>query len=247
MAVQPVCISIMDSSSTLVPPQSTPIKHGTTTMSRFTTNHKYRQKEMSDMGDEMRDYIVGPMPTSHFLNEFFPKKSIQSTNKAKVYRPGCFDKVVSCSSEIQAYAPFVCSIRYDHPLTCIHFMLQIKAAAPFAPSLEFVNSSAHVDYSGQTGFSFEIKPDVCVYTKGSQRLGPTDVARAELIIEFKWHEADDPFCDPYIPSGAEHATIFREGKACADTLGQITSYAAAQLGSQFRTCIYSIFIVKDKA
>ena len=79
------------------------------------------------MGDEMRDYIVGPMPTSCFLNEFFPKKSIQSTNKAKVYRPGCFDKVVSSSDEIQAYAPFVRSLHYDHPLTCIHFMLQIKA------------------------------------------------------------------------------------------------------------------------
>ena len=246
-AVQPVCIFVMDSSSTLVPPQSTPIKHGTTTMARFTTNHKYRQKEMSDMGDEMRDYIVGPMPTSRFLNEFFPKKSIQSTDKAKVYRPGCFDKVVSCSDEIQAYAPFVRSIHYDHPLTCIHFMLQIKAAAPFAPNLKFVNSSTHVDCSGQTDFSFEIKPDVCAYLKGGRHLGPTDVARAELIIEFKWHLADDPFCDPYIPSGAEHTTIFREGKTCADTLGQITSYAAAQLGSQFRTCIYSVLIVKDKA
>jgi len=114
-------------------------------------------------------------------------------------------------------------------------MLQIKTAAPFAPSLEFVNSSTHMDRSGQTDFSFEIKPDVCAYTKGDQRLGPTDVARAELIIEFKWHEADDPFCDPYVPPGAEHTTIFRDGKTCTDTLGQITSYAAAQLGSQFHT------------
>ena len=30
-------------------------------------------------------------------------------------------------------------------------------------------------------------------------------------------------------------------------LGQITSYAVAQLGSQFRTCVYSILIVKDSA
>jgi len=170
------------------------------------------------MGDEMRDYIVGPMPTSHFLNKISPKKSIQSTNKAKVYRPGCFDKVVSCSSKIQAYAPFVRSIHYDHPLTCIHFMLQIQATAPSIPSPEFVNSSAHMDCSSQTGFSLEIKPDVCAYTKGGQHLGPTDVTHAELLIEFKWHEADDPFCDPYIPSGAEHTTTFHKGKTCADTL-----------------------------
>jgi len=202
---------------------------------------------MSDMGDEMRDYIVGPMPTSHFLNGFFPKKTIQTTNKAKAYRLGCFDKVGSCSSEIQAYAPFVHSIHYDHPLTCIYFMLQIKADAPFTPSLKFVNSSAHMDFSSQTSFSFEIRPDICTYSQGGQCLGPTDVTCAELLTKFKWHKANDPFCDLYIPLGAEHTIIFHKGKTCADTLGQITLYAAAQLGSQFCTCIYSILIVKDKA
>jgi hypothetical protein len=126
-------------------------------------------------------------------------------------------------------------------------MLQITAAAPFAPSLEFVNSSAHVDCSRQSEFSFDIKPDICMYTKESQCRGHTDVAHVELIIEFKWASGDDPFCDPYTPSGGEHPTILHEGKNCADTLGQITSYAAAQLGSQFRTCIYSILIVVDKA
>jgi hypothetical protein len=140
-AVQPVHISIMDSSSTLVPPQSTPIKHGTTTMSRFTTNHKYLQKEMSDMGDEMRDYIVGPMPTSHFLKEIFPRSLSRASIRPKFTGWDVLTRL------FQAYAPFICSIHYDHPLTCIHFMLQIKAAAPFAPSLKFINSSAHVDCS----------------------------------------------------------------------------------------------------
>ena len=86
-----------------------------------------------------------------------------------------------------------------------------------------------------------------MYTKGGQCQGPTDVTHIELIIEFKWNLADDPFCDPYILSGAEHTTILHEGKTCADTFGQITLYAAAQLGSQFCTCIYSVLIVKDKA
>src|ERR1700688_801021 len=108
-------------------------------------------------------------------------------------------------------------------------MLQIEAAAPFAPSLDFVNSSAHSDHSGQSAFSFDIKPDICVYTQNSQRRGPTDVARVELIIEFKWQSSDDLFCDLYQPSEDDDPTILRQGKACADTLGQITSYAAAQL------------------
>ncbi|KAF8220425.1 hypothetical protein L208DRAFT_1118031, partial [Tricholoma matsutake] len=36
-------------------------------------------------------------------------------------------------------------------------------------------------------------------------------------------------------------------KAAKDTLGQITAYAAAQLGSQFHTHIYSVLIIKDTA
>lgn len=74
-----------------------------------------------------------------------------------------------------------------------------------------------------------------------------DVAHAELLIKFKWHSADDLFCDTYLPDNANRTTVMRTSKASADTIGQITSYAAAQLGSQFRTCIYSILIIKDYA
>jgi hypothetical protein len=53
----------------------------------------------------------------------------------------------------------------------------------------------------QSDFSFDIKPDICVYAKDSQRRGLTDIAHTELMIEFKWNASDDPFCDPYIPAG----------------------------------------------
>ena len=103
-------------------------------------------------------------------------------------------------------------------------MLQIEATAPFTPSLDFVDSSAHSDCSGQSKFSFNIKPDICMYTQNSECQGPTDVACIELIIQFKWQSSDDPFCDPYQPSEDNDPTIFHQGKACADTLGQITLY-----------------------
>lgn len=128
-------------------------------------------------------------------------------------------------------------------------MTQVDAANPFAPSLKFFDSSAYTDSSGQSKFSFDIKPDICVYTEGSGRRGLTDVARAEIIIEFKWHTADDPFCDPY-PNGndpVQQYSFLRNTKAGVDTAGQITAYAAAQLGSQFRTCVYSVLIVKSWA
>ena len=96
-----------DTTSMLVPNQMMPIKHGTSTISKFTTNHKYRQKEVTDMGNEMRDYIVGPMPVTKFLDEFFPKKPIDTASKDPPFKKGCFKKVISCSCETQAYKPFV--------------------------------------------------------------------------------------------------------------------------------------------
>ncbi|KAF8229269.1 hypothetical protein L208DRAFT_1287467 [Tricholoma matsutake] len=42
-------------------------------------------------------------------------------------------------------------------------------------------------------------------------------------------------------------SFLHQTKTANDTLGQITSYAAAQLGSQFQTHLYSIFILKDTA
>src|ERR1700685_711564 len=92
-----------DTMSTLVPNQLTPIKHGTSTLLKFTMNHKYRLKEMMDMGDEMKDYIVGPMPAAEFLKEFLSLNSIRTVCKAQLYRPGCFKSVISCETELLAY------------------------------------------------------------------------------------------------------------------------------------------------
>jgi hypothetical protein len=96
-----------DTTSTLVPNQSMPIKHGTSTLFKFTTNNKYRLKEMADMGDEMKDYIVGPMPAAEFLKEFLPLDSIQTASRAQQFREGCFKSVISCETEPLAYDIFV--------------------------------------------------------------------------------------------------------------------------------------------
>lgn len=128
-------------------------------------------------------------------------------------------------------------------------MSQIKAASPFTHKLEFVNSSAHKDCSCQSKFSFNIKPDICVYKDESNHRGPTDIARAELAIEFKWATNDDPFGPPTLTGeGKKKACSFlHNSKPGVDTAGQITSYAAAQLGSQFCVCVYSILIVQSCA
>jgi hypothetical protein len=105
-----------DASSTLVPNQSTPIKHGTSTLFKFTTNHRYRLKEMTDMGNEMKDYIVGPMPAAEFLDEFFPLNSLRTSSRAQAYQPGCFQPVISSEKESDAYEPFVRLYLFINPL-----------------------------------------------------------------------------------------------------------------------------------
>ena len=70
-----------------------------------------------------------------------------------------------------------------------------------------------------------------------------------MFIEFKWRPSDDPFCAmcDIQRDGKTFKSFLRETKSADDTLGQITSYAAAHLGSQFRTHVYSVFILKNTA
>jgi hypothetical protein len=101
-------------------------------------------------------------------------------------------------------------------------------------------------------FPFKIKPDVSVYPIDTDPAVKTDSAISEIFIEFKWNTTDDPFCDvhdvncPYCQRGTVKSFL-RDSKAANDSLGQITSYAAAQLGAQFRTHTYSVFILRDTA
>ena len=71
-----------------------------------------------------------------------------------------------------------------------------------------------------------------------------DVTHAKLLIKFKWHSTDDPFCQPTTDKNNQQ-TFLHDSKVSTDTIGQITSYATAQLGSQFHACVYSILIIKD--
>jgi hypothetical protein len=87
---------------------STPVKHGTSTLNKFTTNHKYREKEMWSMGAEMKKFFVGPMPVDKFLNTFFPKNLLDpSSSRCKRFVAGSFKDTISARSETDAYDPFV--------------------------------------------------------------------------------------------------------------------------------------------
>lgn len=66
-------------------------------------------------------------------------------------------------------------------------------------------------------------------------------------MEFKWLSRDDAFCEEYIVDGTTRKSFVHDVATGYDTLGQITAYSAAQLGAQYRTHIFSVLIVRDKA
>ncbi len=131
-------------------------------------------------------------------------------------------------------------------------MLKIEVTERFAPHLKFVNSSTYVDSNQRNKFVFQIKPDVTCYARPSDE-EKTDSATAEIFTEFKWNAGDDAFCGfesskcTNLNCLQEDHSFLNHSNAAIDTLGQITSYAAAQLGAQFRTHAYSVLIVKDQA
>lgn len=91
---------------TLQLPHSTPIKIDTSTTLPFTTTQKYRIESCTAMANEMKKYIVGPMPADLFLDKFLPTNDIPGYRRRE-FNPGCYDKTVNAQYEPLAYEPFV--------------------------------------------------------------------------------------------------------------------------------------------
>jgi hypothetical protein len=206
------------------------------------------------MGREMKKYIVGPMPPQAFLDKFFPASELSDLDTIPEFEVKCYDQTIAAFKESSTYKPFVSPFgRPLYPPSAVHIpCFKIEATEKFAPHLKLVDSSNSVDSNTFSDFPFKIKPDISVYRGSDPRTtspGFTDSATAEIFIEFKWSRGDDPFDDVHdvIQDGKTVRCFFRETKAGDDTLGQITSYAAVQLGAQFRTHVYSVLIVKETA
>ncbi|KAG2113385.1 hypothetical protein DEU56DRAFT_761947 [Suillus clintonianus] len=200
----------------------TPFKHGSSTKFPWTTNACYRNLTVNTMGAEMKDYCVGPMPVQEFLEAFLPTSKIPDL-PALTFKSGAFDSTICVKNEVLAYEPFIGTMK------------------SFAPALSFVNTSNHADTRVAKAFSFGIKPDISIYADGTSH--GCDVSTAEVLVELKWATIHDAFREP-LDSKSSCVNPTMKGM---DTLGQITSYAAAQLGAQYRTHAFSVLIIRDFA
>jgi Fungal protein kinase len=111
------------------------------------------------------------------------------------------------------------------------------------PGLIFVDSHSRGDTSGPL-----LKPDVSVYAiqenkandyKGIDRC---IMSLLDIHIEFKWSTTEEPF----VKHPTATSLVANTGNA-RDTLGQLSTYAAAQLAAQYRTHAFSIFVLRKKA
>ena len=108
----------------------------------------------------------------------------------------------------------------------------------FCPNLEGVNTSATpmITFSGKA-----IKPDITYYSSSGGSRG-SDVEGAELMMEVKVNDQDDPFEDL-----AKDKDFLRKSDRARQTLGQLTSYATAHLAAQFRTHVFSVLLFRRSA
>ncbi|KAG2088560.1 uncharacterized protein F5147DRAFT_658678 [Suillus discolor] len=210
----------------------TPVKRSCSTMQPYTTNTRCRDTTLNAMGNEIRGHLVGPMPVEQFLEEFLPPSTIPDYQPLTSFSDGAFESTLSAAHETKAYEPF------------------INTMTSFAPGLSFIDTHSNADTTNCKLFPFHVKPDICVYANESPppRAGqpPCDISATEVVIEFKWEPHHNPFYTPANGPGPTSHFISETDKAM-DTLGQITSYAAAQLGAQYRTHAFMVLIIFDQA
>jgi hypothetical protein len=117
--------------------------------------------------------------------------------------------------------------------------LQTKAAKTYAPGLNFVNTSNDPDLKCDG-----LKPDIGVYPIGVNAIPVTDFSKMELWLEFKVDASADGFQDPPDPlnPNANGHQFEHDTDQSILTRGQLASYAAAHMGTQFRIHSFSLLI-----
>ncbi|KAF9235779.1 hypothetical protein BU15DRAFT_77621 [Melanogaster broomeanus] len=178
---------------------------------------------------DMKGRFIGPMPVEVFLEKYLTS-TVKVEDHPEVPRDA-FSKVATAVDEKRMYDPFV------------------QAIAPWMLGLKAVNTSASVD----TG-DFPLKPDVSIFKKEYvPDRSRADFSAMEMFVEFKKSSKDAPFTDPPDKSEAARQAAIQSGSfesASNEAMkirGQLTAYAIAHHGHQFRHFSFSVVIVGTQA
>ncbi|ETW82607.1 hypothetical protein HETIRDRAFT_314935 [Heterobasidion irregulare TC 32-1] len=222
--------------------QSTPVSNKKSSTERFQT----REEDSKASGDykalvkEMRNQFIGPMPIDAFFNAFMPD---DWTMLPKDYQQ-CF-KALTIETDFET-----------------NFIQAVKDTG-LCPDLFLVDTTMRED----TGY--KRKPDISIYKERDKNESSANFFLMELHIERK-RLSEDPFVDPksfpekpsklptpeptqprkekirkYSAKESKLHVFEHNSNAGNKSRGQITSYAAAQLGAQCRTFLFSIIFIDN--
>ncbi|KAL4063371.1 hypothetical protein V8B97DRAFT_2011736 [Scleroderma yunnanense] len=119
--------------------------------------------------------------------------------------------------------------------------MEIEAIEEYLEDFEVIDSST-VSSAISVGET-ELKPDITIYANGNFRRDKSkiDFTELEMSIEVKRSKSHDPFSD------ADNTPFEKDTEDGKLVRGQITAYATAQLGKQFRLFAFSVVIVGEMA
>ncbi|KAK0495542.1 hypothetical protein EDD18DRAFT_1392243 [Armillaria luteobubalina] len=118
-------------------------------------------------------------------------------------------------------------------------MTTINALTPFCVNMQLIDTHATPDPQSSDFNPDLLKPDIAVY-KAKDIVDPiTQFSLMETHVEFKMTAMDDAFSD--------EGALEPGSELSHDTRGQLVSYANAQMASQYRTHLFTVFICADKA
>ncbi|KAI9431449.1 hypothetical protein BJY52DRAFT_1232129, partial [Lactarius psammicola] len=103
-----------------------------------------------------------------------------------------------------------------------------------------IRDTSHSPDRAVTKYPFSISPDCTVYSQANKGVTETNSALSDIYIEFKNKVEEDAFL-----TGSNR--LMNQSTKGVSTAGQITTYAALQLDSQYHTHVFSVLVVGDYA
>jgi hypothetical protein len=107
-----------------------------------------------------------------------------------------------------------------------------------------------VDVAPYNDFPFSCQPDCSVYERNCGHKEGLNFALIDFFIEFKTLQGDDPFLHQSGPNDfqtVEWNPLMSTTTSARAVAGQITSYTAMLLSTQYRTHTFSVLVVGDYA
>ena len=123
---------------------------------------------------------------------------------------------------------------------------QIDIVQPHLKTL-YIRDTSHSSDRAFSEHSVSFSPDCTVYDQEHKNITQTNSSISDIYIEFKLKAEEDAFITNISDKPSVSDSLMNQTTRGVSTAGQITTYAALQLESQYRTHVFSVLILGDYA